>query len=141
MSEDWEHQIRVNLSDENAAIARNNPADEALSPLGEILARHHAQLKNQFDAFAEYVSEAEKRGVEHFPLYKWTKATIENPEKKAKHLKSFSVHVKGEEVYSKAIADALEADLQPLAERGLIAKLSKHDTNPANNPQAPAHLR
>ncbi|HXY59086.1 MAG TPA: hypothetical protein VEH76_10950 [Methylocystis sp.] len=141
MSEDWEHQIRVNLSDENAAIARNNPADEALSPLGEILARHHAQLKNQFDAFAEYVSEAEKRGVEHFPLYKWTKATIENPEKKAKHLKSFSVHVKGEEVYPKAIADALEADLQPLAERGLIAKLSKHDTNPANNPQAPAHLR
>ena len=141
MSQDWDYQIRVNFSDENAAIARKNPADEALSPLGEILARHHAQLTNQFDAFAEYVSAAEERGVEHFPLYKWTKATIEDPEKKAKHLKSFSVHVKGEEVYPKAIADALEADLQPLVERGLIAKLSKHDTNPANNPQAPAHLR
>jgi hypothetical protein len=141
MSQDWDYQIRVNFSDENAAIARKNPDDEALSPLGEILARHHAQLTNQFDAFAEYVSAAEERGVEHFPLYKWTKATIEDPGKKAKHLKSFSVHVKGEEVYPKAIADALEADLQPLVERGLIAKLSKHDTNPANNPQAPAHLR
>ncbi|HYA81035.1 MAG TPA: hypothetical protein VED87_08920 [Methylocystis sp.] len=141
MSQNWDYQIRVNLSDEKAAIARKNPADEALSPLGEILARHHAQLKNQFDAFAEYVSEAEHHGVEHFPLYKWTKATIEDAEKKAKHLKSFSVHVKGEEVYPKAVADALEADLQPLVERGLIARLSKHDTNPANNPQAPAHLR
>ena len=64
MSQNWDYQIRVNFSDENAAIARKNPADEALSPLGEILARHHAQLKNQFDAFAEYVSEAEHHGVE-----------------------------------------------------------------------------
>jgi len=141
MSEEWDYQIRINLSDENASIARRDPADAALSPLGDILARHHAQLVNQFDAFAEYVSAAEKHGVEHYPLYKWTKATIEDPQKKAKHLKFFSAHVRGEEVYAKEIADALEADLQPLVERGLIIKLSKHDTNPANNPQAPAHLR
>lgn len=140
MSQEWKYQIRVNLSDDLAEAARRNPASEAVKPLAEALARHHAQLKNQFDAFAEYVADAEKHGVEQFPLYRWTKATIEDPVKKAKHLKSFSVHVEGEEVYPKEIADALEAELQPLVDKGLIVKLSKHDTNPANNPQAPAHL-
>jgi len=140
MSDHWQYQIRVNLSDEYADAARRNQADQTIKPLADILARHHAELKNQFDAFAQYVSEAEKHGVEHFPLYRWTKATIEDPGKKAKHLKSFSLHVKGEEVYGKEAADALEAELQPLVGQGVITKLSKHDTNPANNPQAPPHL-
>jgi hypothetical protein len=45
------------------------------------------------------------------------------------------------EVYAKEIADALEADLQPLANTGLIARISKYDTNPANNPQPPERSR
>lgn len=141
MSEEWDYQIRLTISDEFAEIARVDPQNPALAPIGEILARRHAALRNQFDAFADYVAEAEKQGVEHFPLYKWTKATIEDPLKKAKHVKSFSIHVNGEEVYPKAAADALEADLSPLVGGGVVEKLSKHDTNPANNPQAPAHLR
>jgi hypothetical protein len=141
MSEEWDYQIRLGISDEFAEIARVDPQNPALAPIGEILARHHAALRNQFDAFADYVAEAEKQGVEHFPLYKWTKATIEDPLKKAKHVKSFSIYVNGEEVYPKAAADALEADLSPLVGGGVVEKLSKHDTNPANNPQAPAHLR
>jgi len=40
-------------------------------------------------------------------------------------------------LYAKETADALEADLQPLAASGLITRLSKYDTNPANNPQPP----
>jgi len=43
-------------------------------------------------------------------------------------------------VYAKEIADALEADLQPLAISGLITRISKYDTNPANNPQSPQPL-
>ena len=39
------------------------------------------------------------------------------------------------------LADALEADLQPLLGSQVITRLSKHDTNPANNPQAPAQYR
>jgi len=35
------------------------------------------------------------------------------------------------------IADALEQDLQPLAASGLITRLAKYDSNPANNPQPP----
>ena len=100
-----------------------------------------ATLKCQFDAFAGYVAEAERHGVEKYPLYKWTKATIENPAKKAKYLKSFTLYVDGNEVYAKDKADALESDLQPLVGGELVTRLAKHDTNPANNPQPPARYR
>ncbi|TDX63429.1 hypothetical protein EDE12_10767 [Methylosinus sp. sav-2] len=141
MSEELRYQIRLNISDDYAELARTDPQNAALAPIAAILAKHHAALSNQFDAFAHYVAEAEKQGVEHFPLYKWTKATIEDPVKKAKHVKSFSLYVEGEEVYPKAAADALEADLTPFVGGGVVEKLSKHDTDPAHNPQAPAHLR
>ncbi len=98
-------------------------------------------MKCQFDAFADYVAEAEERGTKNYPLYAWTKATIENPEKKAKYLKSFTLYVDGNEVYAKPLADAIESDLQPLVGGKLITRLSKYDTNPANNPQAPAQYR
>jgi hypothetical protein len=141
MSDQWQYQVRIDLADEPAAVARRDPADSALAPLAEILARHHATLKCQYDAFAGYVAEAEKHGVDQYPLYKWTKATIENPGKKAKYLKSFTLYVDGNEVYPKDQADALEADLQPLAGGKLVTRLAKHDTNPANNPQPPARYR
>jgi hypothetical protein len=141
MTNSWQYQIRINLADPFAEMARSDPGNPALKPLTDILARHNAAAQCQFDAFAAYVAEAEKHGVEQFPLYKWTKATIEDSAKKEKYLKSFTLYVDGEEVYAKERADALESDLQPLVGGGLITKLSKHDTNPANNPQAPAHLR
>ena len=113
----------------------------ALAPLFDILAMHRAAPKCQFDAFAEYVAAAEEHGVEDYPLYQWTKATIENPAKKEKYLRSFTVYADDREVYAKEIADALEADLQPLATSGLITRISKYDTNPANNPQSPQRPR
>src|SRR5450755_2882173 len=141
MSNQWEYQIRINLGDKFAELARTDSANPALKPLTDILTKHHATMKCQFDAFAGYVAEAEKHGAEQFPLYKWTKVTIEDPVKKAKYIKSFTLYVNGQEVYDKALADALESDLRPLAGGELVTRLSKHDTNPANNPQVPAHLR
>ena len=98
-------------------------------------------MKSQFDAFADYVAEAEAQGVHGYPLYAWTKATIEDSVKRAKHIKSFALHVKGREVYSKEEADALEADLRPLVDGTRLTRLSRHDTNPANNPQPPERFR
>ena len=98
-------------------------------------------MKCQFDAFADYVAFAERQGDTNQSLYKWTKATIEDPAKKAKHLKSFTLYIDGDEVYARDLADALELDLQPLVGGDIITRLSKHDTNPANNPQAPARYR
>jgi hypothetical protein len=141
MSTQWEYQLRIDLDDERAALARHDLMDPAIKPLREVLSRHHATMKCQYDAFADYVAEAEKHGTDDYPLYAWTKATIENPEKKAKYTKSFTLYVDGNEVYAKPLADALEADLQPLLAGKLITRLSKYDSNPENNPQAPAQYR
>ncbi len=140
MSEQWDYQLRIDLTDELAAMARRDPGNPAIRPLADVLAGYHATMKCQFDAFADYVTEAEKQGTEGYPLYAWTKATIENPEKKAKYLKSFTVYVDGKAVYPKPLADALEAGLKPLV-GGLIERLARHDTNPANNPQVPPQYR
>ena len=137
MSDQWHYQVRVYFDDEFAETARGNPSSPALGALPGILARHHATLRCQYEAFAGYVAEAEQQGVKGYPLYAWTKATIEDPMKRAKHLKSFALHVNGREVYPKQEADALEVDLLPLVREGLITLVSKHDTNPANNPQPP----
>ena len=142
MTAQWQYQVRFDLNDSAAAESiRKELPDPALARLLEVLAEHRAVPKCQFDDFAEYVAAAEEQEVENYPLYRWTKATIENPAKKEKYLRSFTVYVDDREVYAKEIADALEADLQPLAASGLITRISKYDTNPANNPQSPQRPR
>jgi hypothetical protein len=141
MSNQWQYQLRIDLGEEFAELARRDPDDPAIEPLAGILSKHHATMKCQFDAFADYVAEAEKHGSENYPLFEWTKATIEDLAKKAKYLKSFSLYVNGDEVYAKEHADALEAALQPLVGGKLVTRMSKHDTNPANNPQPPERYR
>ena len=141
MAETWQFQIRLRLAGALAETARRDPSAPELAPLPEILARHGAALVCQYDAFAGYVAEAERQGVGEFPLYAWTKATIEDPVKKTKYLRSFTIHVGGAEVYSQETADALEADLRPLVGGPLAITMSRHDTNPANNPQVPKRYR
>jgi hypothetical protein len=138
MSGQWKYQVRVYLNGDLAEAARFNPGSEKLERLSDVLAKHGAELRCQFDLFAAYVAEAERCGTENYHLYEWTKATIEDPAKRAKHLKVFSLHVNDEEIYAKDIADALESDLMPLVDGTLIEKLSKHDSNPANTLQPPA---
>jgi hypothetical protein len=99
MGDQWRYQVRTDLADELAEMARRDPDQPALAPLPDILHKHHATLKCQFDAFADYVADAEREGGEHYPLYKWTKTTIENPAKKAKNFKSFTLYVDRNEVY------------------------------------------
>ncbi|NOJ44832.1 hypothetical protein [Bradyrhizobium archetypum] len=136
MASHWQYQVRFDVNDSATAesVGRKLRAP-ALAPLFDILAKHRAAPKCQFDAFAEYAAAAEEHGVENYPLYQWTKATIENAAKKEKYLKSFALYVDEREIYAKEIADSLEADLQPLTTSGLITRISKYDTNPANNPQ------
>jgi hypothetical protein len=139
VSDRWQYQIRIDLGDLAEAV-RRDPHNPAVKPLADVLSAHHATIKCQFDAFSGYVAEAERNGTDSYPLYEWTKATIADPEKRLKYVKSFTVYVEGNEVYSKEAADALEADLRPLVGQ-LIVRLSKYDTNPANSPQPPAGFR
>ena len=141
MTEEWQYQVRIYLGDAFAEVARRRTDDPAIGPLTNVLRRHDAVLKCQFDAFADYVSEAERHGTDKYPLYEWTKATIEDSAKEAKYLKAFTLYVGGDEVYSKQKADALEADLIPLVGGEIVTRLSKHDTNPAKNPQPPPQYR
>ena len=82
MAEQWKYQIRITLGDAVAEAARRDLGNSAIAPLAAILAKHHATLNCQFDAFADYVADAERHGTEKYPLYVWTKATIENGAKK-----------------------------------------------------------
>jgi hypothetical protein len=137
MNDDLKFQLRLTLRDEFAQVARDDPADPSISMLANILSRYDAVMKCQFDAFADYVSEAEANGVENYHLYEWTKKTIDDPAKKAKYVKSFTLYVGGEEVYEKDKADELEAELKPLVGGPIVAKMFKYDSDPAHNPQPP----
>ncbi|MBC8747276.1 hypothetical protein OKW43_001443 [Paraburkholderia sp. WC7.3g] len=140
MSSPWQFQLRITASAELADSLRADPSCAAHPALRAVLQAHHATLKCQFDAFADYVSEAERIGTENYPLYQWTRQTIGNPEKKAKYLQSFTLYVNGDEVYGKEVADALEAGLSKLIDTNGILRVSRYDTNPANNPQPPARV-
>ncbi|WP_434114248.1 hypothetical protein [Paraburkholderia caffeinilytica] len=137
MEPTWQFQLRITVSLELANNLRADPTCASHAALRNVLRKHNAILKCQFDAFADYVSEAEKHGPENYPLYQWTRQTIENPEKKAKYLQSFTVYVNGDEIYGKQVADALEAELTALASDDGIKSVARFDTNPANSPQPP----
>ena len=137
MTTPLQFQLRITVSPELADALRADPSYAAHTALRDILRAHNATLKCQFDAFADYVSEAERLGTENFPLYQWTRDTIGNPEKKAKYLQSFTVYVNGDEVYGKDIADVIETELLKLVDANGVSRVFRFDTNPANNPQPP----
>lgn len=137
MSEELKYQLRLTLSDSFAKVARHNPNDPSLASLTQVLRRHDAAMKCQHDAFADYVREAEAQGVEKYPLYEWTKQTVDDPVKEAKYTKSFTLYVGGDEVYEKSKADPLEAELKPLVGGPIVARMFRYDTDPAHSPQPP----
>ena len=107
--DDLKYQLRLTLNDEFAKTARNDPGNPTIAALTAILKRHDAVLKCQHDAFAGYVREAEANGIEKYPLYEWTKQTVDDPVKEAKYIKSFTLYVGGDEVYAKDKAEALKS--------------------------------
>jgi hypothetical protein len=141
MAEAWNYQVRVYLDEEWSALARTDPANPALTKLMGILRHYDARLKCQYDSFAEYLAEAEAAGDAQSPLYKWTKATLADPEKCARHMKAFAVQVAGATVYPQDIADRLEASLLPLVDGARVTRVSKQDSNPANNMPVPVEYR
>lgn len=139
MSDAWLYQVRITVSSELATTLRDDSQNMPAS-LNDVLRRHDASLVCQFDAFAGYVDEAEKLGPDNYPLYQWTRDTIENPEKKAKYLRAFTAYVDGAHVYAAQIADSLQSALSALVGELGIERVVKIDTNPANNPQPPAKV-
>lgn len=137
---EWKYQVRFTASEALAVALRDAPVAQAYPELEAVLRQNGGTIQCQYDAFAGYVSEAEREGIDAYPLYAWTRATIENPDKKRKYLSAFTVYVAGEEVYEKKSADALHAALTVLAQGGKISHVVTYDSNPSNNPQPPSQL-
>ncbi|PPR77844.1 MAG: hypothetical protein CFH01_01333 [Alphaproteobacteria bacterium MarineAlpha2_Bin1] len=135
---EWEYQLRISLNENYAKKIRNLESNNKINKLLDLLNNFDARLVCQFDAFSEYVSEAEKNGIDSYPLYKWTKATIDDENKKNKYLKSFTIYINNQHIYQKDVADKLERKLLELKmEDSNIINIFKYDTNPNNNPQVP----
>ena len=137
MSEDWLYQIRIRVNDEMSSNLRKNKPSGLAQQIKNLARKHGTTLVCTYDAFVDYCREAESNSVEDYPLYAWTKQTIENPEKKQKHLKSFAFYRNNDQVYERALAETIYSELLPLADNGTIDEVKLIDSNPANNPQPP----
>ena len=137
MSEDWLYQIRIRVNDEMSSNLRKNKPSGLARQIKSLARKHGTTIVCTYDAFVDYCREAESNSVEDYPLYAWTKQTIENPEKKQKHLKSFAFYRNNDQVYERALAETIYYELLPLADNGTIDEVKLIDSNPANNPQPP----
>ena len=134
---DWLYQIRIKVSDKLSEDLRGMHELELSQAINRIANENGSRVVCTFDAFAEYCEEAEKNGIEHYELYHWTKSTIENPEKKSKHLKSFAFYEGDNQVYNKELAVSIQQSLKRLDNGTDILEINLIDSNPANNPQPP----
>ena len=133
----WLYQVRIRVSERLSESLRSGRHTDLANNLNKISNEHGMSLVCTYDAFKGYCDEAEKNGIEEYALYDWTKATIENPEKKAKHLKSFAFYRGLEQIYEKELALLLEKKLLDLGLSDDLLEVKVIDSNPANNPQPP----
>ena len=134
---DWLYQVRIRVSDNLSESLRSGNHTDLAQKLDKISNDHGMSLVCTYDAFKGYCDEAEENGIDEYALYEWTKSTIENPDKKAKHLKSFAFYRGFEQIYEKELALSLEENLEKLGESADLLEIKVIDSNPANNPQPP----
>ena len=134
---DWLYQIRIKVSEKLSEDLRSVNDLGLSKEINKIASENNSRLVCTFDAFAEYCEEAEREGIEQYELYHWTKSTIDNPEKKSKHLKSFAFYEGDNQIYSKELARSIERRLKDLDSGNDIIEINMIDSNPANNPQPP----
>ena len=134
---EWLYQLRMRVSQSLADDLRGQQSFDLSKKIATITNDHGARLVCVYDGFRDYCLEAEANGVEKYHLYEWTKTTIENPEKKKKHLKAFSFYKGNDQVYEKEFAMSLETKIRALASFEEIEEVTLIDSNPANNPQPP----
>ena len=134
---DWQYQVRIRVSERLSESLRSGNHTDLANNLDRISNDHGMSLVCTYDAFKGYCDEAEENGIDEYALYDWTKATIENPDKKAKHLKSFAFYRGFEQIYEKELALLLEKELLNLGLNEDLLEIKVIDSNPANNPQPP----
>ena len=131
------YQVRIKVNQQVSNDLRNGIASSTTNKISAVAKKYGVTSVCTYDAFCGYCQEAEANGVEKYSLYEWTKATIDNPEKKDIHVKSFAFYKGSDQVYEKSLAELLHRDLTPLQKNGIIEELRLIDSNPENNPQPP----
>ena len=133
------YQLRIKtdqtLSEDLRGASESETARQVLSALD----RFDARLACVFDEFCGYCAEAEKNGIENYPLYHWTKSVIDDPKKQQKHQRSFTIYMGAAAVYPVASAQDLMAALEAVA-NGKNIHVQMVDTDPSKNPQPPAEF-
>ena len=135
MSE-WLYQIRIKVSENISNDLRDMCQLNLSKKLKQIAKTHQMALVCTYHAFEAYCVEAEQNGIDGYGLYHWTKATIEDPFKKAKHLKSFAFYLGEDQIYPKELASSVQNQLKEINDKEL-QEINLIDSNPANNPQPP----
>lgn len=138
MTEKWLFQVRLYFSLDFTKTFNSEKNSKEKEKLITVLNKHNAELLSQFDGFMGYILEAEKNGIDNYPLYHWTKDSLSRKDKIEKYHNSYTVYINTEEVYSENLANNIENDLFELVDRKTVLRISKHDTNPENNPQPPS---
>lgn len=141
MNNEWLYQIRVYFSADFVDLYNSKKTSDLKIELLNILKKNNAELLSQYDGFMGYVLEAEKNGLDNYPLYQWTKDCLENSSKTKKYRTSYTAYIDNEEVYSKEKADSLERSLKLIIDKVSLLRISKHDTNPDKNPQPPSKYK
>ena len=130
------YQVRLDLEESLAADIRKKKVIEILPALDSVLKENSAILVCQFDAFNNFLKECEDEGNTNNPLYRWTKDTIQNENKKKKYLKSFTIYIEQSQLYEKVKADKIESEIKLLNIKKIL-KINKYNSDPKSNPQPP----
>ena len=132
-------QLRIKTDQTLSEDLRGTSDSETARELRAALDRFEARLACVFDEFCGYCAEAEKNGIENYPLYHWTKSVIDDPKKQQKHQRSFTIYMGAAAVYPVASAQDLMAALEAVA-NGKNIHVQMVDTDPSKNPQPPAEF-
>ena len=133
-------QLRIKTDQTLSEDLRGTSDSETARELRAALDRFDARLACVFDEFCGYCEEAEKNGIENYPLYHWTKSVIDDPKKQQKHKRSFTIYMGAAAVYPVACAQDLMAALEAVAS-GKNIHVQMVDTDPSKNPQPPAEFK
>ena len=132
-------QLRIKTDQSLSEDLRGTSDSETARELRTALDRFDARLACVFDEFCGYCAEAEKNGIENYPLYQWTKSVIDDPKKQEKHSRSFTIYMGAAAVYPVTFAQDLMAALEEIA-NGKDIHIQMVDTDPSKNPQPPAEF-
>ena len=130
-------QLRIKTDQTLSEDLRGASDSETARELRAALDRFDARLACVFDEFYGYCEEAERHGIENYPLYHWTKSVIDDPKKQQKHQRSFTIYMGAAAIYPVASAQDLMAALEAIA-NGKNIHVQMVDTDPSKNPQPPA---